>query len=217
MKPLEPDPGDAQTPKTGLDIDHTFRQLLQAEHAPADFHAQVMARAEQLPPPRRKRTWRSAMTWALARRLPRPATIVLASILLLCIAGLGYLYLQVAELQAMAEQERLRRQQHRQEIARLQNEYAAQQRRQGKFVETLNPDERVALTEVSLEVPQSPAEGEGTGSAESTLIGLNESAVSHEPSILSDIMEVVQGVFRTVWRKIQGVTNSAPADSSSSP
>lgn len=212
MRPLEPDSGDAQDKHTGLDIDHTFRHLVQAEHAPADFHAQVMARAEQLPPPLPKKARRPAVSRLSLLRLPRPATVVLASILLLCMAGLGYLYLQIMELQALAEQEQRRQQQPRLEVAQLRQAYAARQRREGKFAEALAQGERGALAEVSLEIPQSPAEGDGSWSVESVLIGLNEPTASHEPSMLAEIGEVLQRTFKAVWNKVRGVTDPAPTE-----
>ncbi len=215
MKPLEPDPEEAQENGLGLDIDETFRCLAQAKYAPEDFHEQVMARAAELPLPIAKRATWPVWEWPAVLRLPRTATVALASVLLLCMAGLGYLYLHIAHLQAIAEQERAHQHQRKLEVARLQPEPAVQQRREGKVGESLTQGDRGALAEITLEMSSAAANSDVSESAEGVMENQNEPSAPTARSIFAHMIDTVRNAFEVAWGKVKEMIHSSPKEPAS--
>lgn len=187
MTPIEPDGEDLPAEHLGFEIDEAFRRLARAEHAPEGFHAQVMARAADLPLPRQHRlTVKPWQDLDLHLRLPRAATVVLATVLLLCMAGLGYLYHRVGQMQTIVEQTQERKKQQALEVARL-------------------PQERTELSEITLEVDLLDAKDDDPTLADKALGGQEPPSASGIKSMLDHVVDALQRAFGTLWNKVKGV------------
>ncbi|ETW92400.1 MAG: hypothetical protein ETSY1_43800 [Candidatus Entotheonella factor] len=209
MKPIEPDGGDSPAGNLRADVDETFHRLARARHASEAFYVQVMARAAELPPPRAKRV--TAMPWFnLNLRLPRAATIALASVLLLCMAGLGHLYHRVGQMQAVIEQEQKRQPQRVVQVARLHQEHMALQLSEREF-------DVGELSDIVLEAKSPDAKADDALSANSTFVEDEKRPASGAESILDQVIDTLRWAFDLVWENIQRVFNPHPSPAESQP
>ncbi len=188
MRPIEPEGQIPPDDDPGFEVDTAFRRLAQATHAPDDFYHQVMTRAAALPRPRRQGT--TAAWQSMVPRLPHAATVALVSVLLLCIAGLGYLYHRVEQLQAVVEQEQVR-QQH----ATLQSN-AAQ-----RTTETRPLHKRGEWSDVTLEV-----ETPNTPSTDHAQVEPEQQPASGVKSIFEQALAALRRAFDALWDQVTGLT-----------
>ncbi len=208
MRPIEPDGGDAQADNLRLEVDETFRRLAQAKYAPKAFYAQVMARAADLQPPRQN------FYHDFDLHLPRAATVALASVLLLCMVGLGYLYHRVGQMQTVVEQEQMRQNQHAVEVARLPQAHGAPPPDERKHtLGTLTEGERGELSSITLEVDPPSAKDDDAMSADHALVEQERQPGSRVKSILDRVVDTLRWAFGVVWDKVKELTAPPPSPS----
>ncbi|PON14231.1 hypothetical protein C2W62_30175 [Candidatus Entotheonella serta] len=213
MRPIEPEGKEPQRGDLEFEIDETFRRLAEAEHAPDQFYSQVMARAANLPPSRQPSTpvgmWQGMMP-----RLHRAANMVLASVLLLCLTGLGYLYYRVGQMQTLVEQQQLRQHQLALEMAQLSQEPAAPQPELDQSIlAARSPNEHGELSKINLEVNTPSDQDENALAADHGLMVPEKQPPSGVESILDHMIDTLQRIFEKFWDKVKKLTKPQPLPS----
>jgi hypothetical protein len=155
MSPAEPHYDDEGSERTR--IEETFRRLARAPHAPADFHATVMARATSLSASRQR--WHHRL---FTPQIPgtiylqRQSAMAFVGLLLGCLIGLGFLYQHVTQLQSTIQHERQLRHQQAMELAQLRQKLDARQpfARPTRGRMTQNESEDLSRTTLEINEPQ---------------------------------------------------------------